>query len=351
MAAHTPGHEDCSACEARRMRIIDAAAFGKLIFSEAADWWLHERRDRVSDRTFGQYVYYVRRLRQFFGGLTLGNIHIGHVESYVEDRLGNVDASLVRHEISCLGQIMTRAGLWSEIKRHYKPPKLKKSSAGKAISEEEEQRLLHVAASNPRWKLAYWGWLLSRTTTAGPGEITHLHLNDIDLAQGILRIRDGLKNKYRERTITLNETARWAVAQMLKRYYRLMSELRISPDPEHYILPGRRRQGRYDPTIPMASWKKAWRALREKAGLPDVRRYDARHLAITALLEDERVSERTVIELAGHVSRKMLNQYSHVRLGPKRAATLKLEVTLPQCVESSVHAPAEIPLITQKTRR
>jgi len=48
--------------------------------------------------------------------------------------------------------------------------------------------------------------------------------------------------------------------------------------------------------------------------------YDLRHHAITGLLEDESVSERTVIELAGHVSRAMLERYSHIRMRTKREA-------------------------------
>jgi hypothetical protein len=34
---------------------------------------------------------------------------------------------------------------------------------------------------------------------------------------------------------------------------------------------------------------------------------------ITALLEDPRVSEETVEAIAGHVNRKMMKRYSHIR--------------------------------------
>jgi hypothetical protein len=37
-------------------------------------------------------------------------------------------------------------------------------------------------------------------------------------------------------------------------------------------------------------------------------------------LEDESISERTVTELAGHVSRQMLERYSHIRMSTKKAA-------------------------------
>lgn len=346
MASHTLGHINCPACDARRAHLIEPATFGALRFWQAAPIWLRDRQDEIAPKTKEQYELYIRTLGKFFDQLTLSSIHIGHIDEYAAERLESVGASLVRHEINTLAQVMDRAGLWTEIAKFYKPPKLKKSKAGKAIAPEQEERLLAVAASHPRWKVAYWGWLISRTTTAGPGEITHLHLNDVDLGEkGTLHIRDGIKNDYRERYVTLNETSRWAVGQMLKRYYRIVKKLGINPDPEHYILPGRRRGSRYDPTLAMGSWKKAWQALRAKADLENVRAYDGRHLAITALLEDKEVPERVVIDMAGHVSKRMLNEYSHIRLDPKRAATAKLEVKRPPAsvpVEQSVDTSAEI---------
>jgi integrase len=42
--------------------------------------------------------------------------------------------------------------------------------------------------------------------------------------------------------------------------------------------------------------------------------YDLRHHAMTALLENPEVSEETVEDLAGHVSRRMKKRYSHIRM-------------------------------------
>jgi integrase len=88
------------------------------------------------------------------------------------------------------------------------------------------------------------------------------------------------------------------------------------------LLPHRAANGTngFDPSRPISSWRGSWEKLRTAAGLPDLRMYDLRHHAITLLLEDEDVSERTVIELAGHVSRQMLERYSHIRMRTKREA-------------------------------
>jgi len=53
--------------------------------------------------------------------------------------------------------------------------------------------------------------------------------------------------------------------------------------------------------------------------------YDLRHTAITMLLEDPRVSEETVEAIAGHVNRRMIKVYSHVRMANRRQAVSALD--------------------------
>jgi hypothetical protein len=59
------------------------------------------------------------------------------------------------------------------------------------------------------------------------------------------------------------------------------------------------------------------RALKD-AGL-GIRLHDLRHTCITKLAEG-RASEQTLMSIAGHLSRKMIEHYSHIRLAAKRAA-------------------------------
>lgn len=92
--------------------------------------------------------------------------------------------------------------------------------------------------------------------------------------------------------------------------------------PHHYLLPARASAGDhgFNPLKPQGDWRTAWEALRVAAGLPTLRLKDLRHHAITKLLENPNISERTVIEIAGHVDATMLNTYSHQRLNAKFAA-------------------------------
>jgi integrase len=100
-------------------------------------------------------------------------------------------------------------------------------------------------------------------------------------------------------------------------------------EPLHYVFAGLKVNGRidrdhmnvseFDPTRPIHTWRKAWRNLTKKAGLSGLRFHDLRHHSITELAESG-ASEQTIMAIAGHVSRKMLERYSHIRMEAKRAA-------------------------------
>jgi hypothetical protein len=75
---------------------------------------------------------------------------------------------------------------------------------------------------------------------------------------------------------------------------------------------------------PMGSCRKAWRRACKAAGVR-YRPHDMRHTFISRLAENPAVSEQTIKALAGHVSRQMLERYSHIRSEAKQAAIQALE--------------------------
>ncbi|HEY4764916.1 MAG TPA: hypothetical protein VIH75_14660 [Candidatus Sulfotelmatobacter sp.] len=95
----------------------------------------------------------------------------------------------------------------------------------------------------------------------------------------------------------------------------------ISPD--HYLLPRRVGGKLYDPTKPPSrwAWRTAWRKLTEEAGIEGLRPHDA----ITKLAESSEAREQTIMSIAGHVSREMLEHYSHIRQRAKRRAVDSLD--------------------------
>ena len=68
----------------------------------------------------------------------------------------------------------------------------------------------------------------------------------------------------------------------------------------------------------IAAWKRA------AAPIRGLRFHDLRHQAITEMAEAG-ASDATLMAVAGHMSRRMLEHYSHVRMAAKRSALEKLE--------------------------
>jgi integrase len=145
-----------------------------------------------------------------------------------------------------------------------------------------------------------------------PVEVKHLCWRDEDVFEGTISIRRS-KNESSHRVIPLNSTARKALAQIRQRAENLGFT-----DPMHYIWPAC-QWGRFDPTKPIKSWDGAWRSLRKEAGLAGLRFHNLRHTIITELAEMG-VPDHVMESITGHLSRRMLEHYSHIRLDAKRVA-------------------------------
>lgn len=81
-----------------------------------------------------------------------------------------------------------------------------------------------------------------------------------------------------------------------------------------------------DPPRPTTTIKTAWENLRDKSGV-SCRLHDLRHTAATKIAEAD-IPESTMLALKGHMSRAMLERYSHVRMAAKRDAVEALPTKL-----------------------
>src|SRR5262245_52413592 len=88
--------------------------------------------------------------------------------------------------------------------------------------------------------------------------------------------------------------------------------------------------------------KTAWVIL-AKQGWVTRRFHDLRHQAITELAEAGE-PDRVIESLAGHLSRKMLEHYSHVRKAAKRKVISKLPGGLMAAPSLAADAPADKPI-------
>jgi integrase len=103
---------------------------------------------------------------------------------------------------------------------------------------------------------------------------------------------------------------------------------------EHYLFPSQIKN-KVDATKHAQSWRSAWRSIRQKAarndddeviypGLERVRFHDLRHTAVTVLAE-KGLPDQVIMAQVGHISREMLQHYSHIRRQALNAAAAALE--------------------------
>jgi integrase len=195
-----------------------------------------------------------------------------------------------------------RIGRWKEI--HYEPLPAQRSQRGRALTDQEYDRLFRIAGSRATWEMAYLFAMISVNTSAGPKEVFTLRLQDVDLAGRTIRMQpEGPKPVHRVRIIPLNDTAFAAIQRALE-----LPKQRGSVLPEHYLFPfrvkGNSHSGTYDPTRHCTTCKGAWHELTERAGLKGLRPYDLRHTIITDMLQNPDISEETVKAIAGHVAKR-----------------------------------------------
>lgn len=201
----------------------------------------------VGSVTLMHYRHASRTLLKFFGDVKLSDITIQHFRHYqVTRRQLGVGPTAINHELGALRQILRFFGLWRDsISQFYKQLRMDRVGPGVALTEDQTEQLFRVAIDRYNncskrqrgyWEVALWASLLSVNTSAGPGEIRYLRLQDLDLNDNAPKIYINRgKNHFRLREIPLNPVALIAAKKLLERARRLGC-----CQPEHYLLPARR---------------------------------------------------------------------------------------------------------------
>jgi integrase len=308
--------------------------FGRLPFSEAADKYLASRKLELQPSSLKKEKQLLVPLKLHFGASKLNKINAEQVLDYREWRAATCGPAIINMEVGVLRRMLKRAKAWHAIAEDVKPLR-EPSTIGKALTPDEKASLLEAAALKPEWETAYFAAILALNTTCRGCELKGLRWSDIDLLADTLTIRKS-KTEAGVRVIPLTPDAFEVLVRL-----RTRAELFGPVEPQHYVFarfkPVGRFNGReivehrmlsYDPTTPLGSWKKAWSKLTAKAGLPGLRFHDLRHHSITELAESG-ASEQTIKAIAGHVSQRMLDRYSHIRLEAKRNALEALSTKTP----------------------
>jgi len=323
---------------------VAGQSFARLAFTEALERYLADRSAHVTPRSKRTESDHAKPLRESFCATPVSRISADAILTYIrqrkEKRISNVTVNM---EIGILRRVLKRAKRWSLVADEV--PRLpERRDIGRALNYEEKARLLRMMTAKPEWDTARLAAILALNTTMRGCELKGLRWRDVDFMERTVTIRRS-KTAAGERLIPLNADA-WVAILSLRDKARKLCGDNLGPD--WYVLPHAEGYSKPDPTRPMSGWRSAWRSLTRaiqcpacgqlqqpaqtcgndeceadigglKSPLHGLRFHDLRHHAITELAESQ-ASERTIMAIAGHISPRMLDHYSHIRMDAKRKA-------------------------------
>jgi integrase len=231
-----------------------------------------------------------------------------HGETRRDERTGPRGRAIVRggrgtasRVLSVLGAIFSfgmRLGLVpANPTKNVKAPKGK--APGRFLSEEEWVRL-GAAMTEAREKISNTAFIdainLIALTGCRKSEICNLTWNEVDFAQGFLRLSE---SKVGPRVVPLGDEA-----------IALLASLNEDADNE-WVFPSRRGPG------PIVGLQKVWNSLRAKAALPSLRIHDLRHSFASEAI-NAGASLFLTGSVLGHRQAATTQRYAHLQSSPIR---------------------------------
>ena len=311
-------------------------------FKDAAERWIADRAPNLAANTTKCERERTRAINRVLGARAVSSLIPEDIMAYMRLRKDDgVSNGCINRELDVIRGVLKKARCWTTRFAEDVKPWRVRSSIGRALTHEQKVRLLRIATLRPAWQAAYYAAILTFNTTCRGCELRGLQWGDIDLINRAITIRRS-KTEAGLRVIPLNADAIGAMTALYRR------ALELGPvHPDHYIFFAC-EHGAIDTTRPMKGWRSAWRALTRAIRCPQcgllqrpaakckakgcdedlskitsplagLRFHDLRHHAITELAESQ-TPDTTIMSIAGHVSRKMLDHYSHIRLDAKRKA-------------------------------
>lgn len=300
-----------------------------LAFAGVAKQWLEVKTPQWSTSNLRIESYNVGHLVETFGKLLLTDITPDHISRYqaAREREG-ASKRTINMEVGTLRAILRKHRLWSNLQPDVKMLRVR-SDIGRALSQAEAQALL-VACQKSRSRSLYPAVLLSIHTGLRNRELRLLRWRQIDLLGHTVTVGRSKTSGGEGRVVPLSKIAQRVIQEWRSEFPDAM--------PDHYVFPSERyglagEDGylhgaltRYGvrPDVPMGSWKVAWSNALQAAGV-QCRWHDLRHTFVSWIAESQ-TSDATIMALAGHLSVKMKEKYSHVRQQAKRNAIATFDV-------------------------
>jgi len=329
--AHTSNREVALSVERSRRRAMEESAGGvkrikPILFGKAAKKWIG-LNPQWSASTLEINTLKLSHLTPVFGKLLLTEITPERIAQFQTKRLSEGASNReVNMETGVLRQILRKYRLWHLIEPDFNPLP-EPDDMGRALETEEVERLLDAAIKG-RSRSLFPALMTYFHTGVRGAELRKMQWHQVDLIRRTITVGKSKTRGGEGRVIPLNDEAYDILVEWRSRF--------VNVQPDHYVFPSERygfdgEEGRLngavavwnlDPTQPMGSMKTAWTTCRKVAGVK-CRLHDARHTVISQL-GAAGVPDATIKAIAGWMSRKMLERYSHASHQAKRDAVNKL---------------------------
>lgn len=283
---------------------------------------LKEYRDAYANNHRAKSVTWVKErcvhVERILGRALMPDLSEARINEYIAQRLKEKAGNrTINMELECLARAIGRQWriLWPKLRR------LEESKgAGQALSTEQEQKLLDAAAKN-RSEMVRQFIRIALLTGMRVNEIRTLKWEQVDLENQTLKVGKAKTSAGSGRVIPMNPQLFATLAEYAG---WLARKLDRTIEPGWYVFPFTNRGLPIDPLRPVTTIKTAWEAVRTAAGV-SCRFHDLRHTALTKMAEAG-VPEETMKALMGHMSREMIERYSHIRMNAKRTAVESLSL-------------------------
>ncbi len=247
---------------------------------------------------------------RLLGSTLLPDLNEQAVRRYVQTRVHEgVSGRTVNAELGELSRALGRTWreLWPRVKKLEE-----RKDVGRALSPEERRRLLDGLdeSKSPTLRALVPVLLL---TGMRAGEATGLRWGQVDLMNRTITVGRAKTSNGTGRMIPINVELAHTLAAHRAWFAGRFGE----PGAEHCVFP-------FGHPLPADAFKPvtditwAWDELRERTGVR-CRLHDLRHTFATDLAE-RGAPESTMLAIMGHMSRSMLERYSHIRMAAKHEA-------------------------------
>jgi integrase len=316
-------------------------SFASLPLEQALAEFVKGREGRVAERTSQIDRERSKVLVRHIGKVLVRKIDAGVIRLYQDARKAEgVSGRTVNIEVTLIRQVLKRAKRWSVIADEVSNLPENQNVVGRVLSHEQKVHLFRTAASKSEWDVAYCAAVIAVNTTCRKVELLTARWADVNLFTRAFSVQRS-KTEAGHRTIPLNDEAMAGFARLRKR-----AEVLGGGAPEHFVFPACENSA-FDFDHGQKTFRTAWRSLvkaaAKRAGdeaaklalesgadpeaarrsatkpFPGFRFHDLRHQSITEMAEAG-IPEAAMQSIAGHLSKKMLDHYSHVRMAAKRTA-------------------------------